>query len=120
MSNWFGKKESSSNRFSNFHSFKSNYNSNIDEAARRQQREITKAQRTVQRSTADLERDEKKLEMEIKKLAKQGQVKACQMLAKQLVQLRNQKARTMAANCKIGAVGSQTKVQTCCFVGFSD
>lgn len=81
-----------------------------DEAARRQQREITRAQRTVQRSSAELEREEKKLEAEIKKLAKAGQIKSCQMLAKQLVALRQQKTRTMAANYRIGAVGSQAKV----------
>ena len=80
------------------------------EAARKQQREITRAQRTVQRSSAELEREEKKLEAEIKKLAKQGQTKACQMLAKQLIQIRNQKTRATAANYRIGAVGSQAKV----------
>ncbi|KAI2802211.1 Charged multivesicular body protein 2b [Blomia tropicalis] len=81
-----------------------------NEAARRQQREITRAQRTVQRSSAELEREEKKLEAEIKKLAKAGQIKSCQMLAKQLVALRQQKTRTMAANYRIGAVGSQAKM----------
>ncbi|XP_017486372.1 PREDICTED: charged multivesicular body protein 2b-like, partial [Rhagoletis zephyria] len=80
------------------------------EAARKQQREITRAQRTVQRSTVDLEKEEKKLETEIKKLAKQGQTKACQTLAKQLIQIRNQKTRATAANYRIGAVGAQAKM----------
>lgn len=87
----------------------------VAEAARKQQREITRAQRTVQRSTVDLEKEEKKLETEIKKLAKQGQTKACQTLAKQLIQIRNQKTRATAANYRIGAVGAQAKVLFSCF-----
>lgn len=82
----------------------------IVEAARRNQREISRAQRQVQRSNADLEREEKKLEIQIKQLAKQGQTQACKMLAKQLVQIRQQKTRNMMANTKIGAIGSQTKM----------
>lgn len=82
----------------------------VADAARKQQREITRAQRTVQRSTADLEKEEKRLEADIKKLAKQGQTKACQTLAKQLIQIRNQKTRATAANYRIGAVGAQAKV----------
>lgn len=46
---------------------------------------------------------------EIKKAAKEGNNDACTILAKQLVQLRKQKTRTIAANSKITSVGFQNK-----------
>ena len=50
--------------------------------------------RDVERDRRELEREEKKLEMEIKKAAKAGNKPALTVLAKQLVQIRKQKART--------------------------
>jgi charged multivesicular body protein 2B len=50
--------------------------------------------RDVERDRRELERDEKKLELEIKKAAKAGNKQVCTVLAKQLIQLRKQKART--------------------------
>lgn len=79
-------------------------------AARKHQRELSRAQRQIQRTNVDLEREEKKLEIQIKNLAKQGQTDACKRLAKQLVQIRNQKTRNTAANHRIGAIGSQAKM----------
>ena len=53
--------------------------------------------------------EEKKLEAEIKKAAKMGNKDACKILAKQLVQLRNQKTRTYAAGAKMSSIQSQAK-----------
>lgn len=50
-----------------------------------------------------------KQEAEIKKAAKAGNKEACTLLAKQLIQLRKQKTRTIAANSKITSVGYQNK-----------
>lgn len=82
----------------------------VEEATRKQVRELSKAQRIVQRSNNDLDKEEKKLEAQIKQLAKQGQKQACAMLAKQLVAIRKQKTRNISANSRIGAIGSQAKV----------
>lgn len=56
-----------------------------------------------------MEKEEKKLEYQIKQLAKQGQTQACKALAKQLINVRNQKTKTIAANSRIGSVGGQVK-----------
>lgn len=48
-------------------------------------------------------------EAEIKKYANAGNKEACTTLAKQLIQLRKQKSRTLAANSKITSVGYQNK-----------
>ncbi|TKR95157.1 hypothetical protein L596_009361 [Steinernema carpocapsae] len=56
-----------------------------------------------------LERKEKELELEIKKLAKSGNREACATLAKQLVQLRKQKTKTLGMGAKITAVGAQNR-----------
>merc|ERR1711953_1474183 len=50
------------------------------------------------------------LEAEIKKAAKMGNKDACKILAKQLVQLRNQKTRTYAAGAKMSSIQSQAKM----------
>lgn len=50
----------------------------------------------MERDKNALEREEKKLELEIKKMAKDGNKQACAVLAKQLVQLRKQKTRSIA------------------------
>uniref|UniRef100_A0A914D248 Charged multivesicular body protein 2b n=1 Tax=Acrobeloides nanus TaxID=290746 RepID=A0A914D248_9BILA len=48
-------------------------------------------------------------ELEIKKAAKAGQKDVCTVLAKQLVQLRNQKTKNLGMSAKISAVGAQGK-----------
>lgn len=58
----------------------------------------------------DLEREEKKLEADIKKAAKQGQNQVATRLAKQLIQLRKQKARTTTVKSRVGSIGTQIKV----------
>jgi charged multivesicular body protein 2B len=83
---------------------------------REQSRELRRAQRDVDRSRSDLEKQEKQLEMQIKKAAKEGNKQVCNILAKQLIQLRKQKNRTYTASSQIGAIGSQTKV--CSIISF--
>lgn len=77
---------------------------------KKQNQDLRRAQRDIERSKRDLEKQEKQLELEIKKAAKLGQNSVCTTYAKQLVQLRKQKARLMTANSQIGAVSSQAKV----------
>ena len=77
---------------------------------RAQNRELRKAQRDVDRSRNDIEKQEKQLEMQIKKAAKEGNKQLCSVLAKQLVQLRKSKTRTVAVGANIGAIGSQSKI----------
>lgn len=79
------------------------------EQLRQQNRDLRKAQRDIERDRRDLERQEKQLELEIKKAAKEGNKQVCTVLAKQLVQVRKQKARTYSASSKVQAVGAQSK-----------
>jgi len=80
------------------------------EEMRKQNQELRHAQRDVERTKRDLEKQEKLLEAEIKKAAKLGQKSACTIYAKQLVQLRKQKARFMTAGSQISAVSNHAKV----------
>lgn len=75
-----------------------------------QQKDLRKAARDVDRSKREMERQEKQLEIDIKKAAKEGNKQACNILAKQLVQLRKQKSRCLVANSQIGAISNQSKV----------
>ncbi|VDM80450.1 unnamed protein product [Strongylus vulgaris] len=88
MSSWFNKPDPKAQMREN--------NKNI----RRANRELESDRRT-------LERREKELENEIKKLAKQGQKDACAVLAKQLVQLRHQKTKSVAMSSKLTGIGAQ-------------
>ncbi|CAF4881603.1 unnamed protein product [Pieris macdunnoughi] len=81
----------------------------IKEQQRENDRELRKASRDLERDKAALEREEKKLEMDIKKMAKEGNNAGCKILAKQLVQLRNQKTRIYSANSKISTVQIHNK-----------
>ena len=74
------------------------------------------AQRDLDRDKVQMEREKKKLELEIKKAAKDGNKQACIILAKQLVQLRKQETRTLAASSKISGVKTQTTVHTHCLI----
>ncbi|CAG2158935.1 unnamed protein product [Oppiella nova] len=77
---------------------------------RTQNREIRRAQRDVDKSRNDIEKQEKQLEIQIKKAAKEGNKQLCQTLAKQLVQLRKSRTRTVAVGANIGAIGSKSKI----------
>jgi hypothetical protein len=49
-------------------------------------------------------------ELEIKKMAKEGNKQACVILAKQLVQLRKQETRSIAATAQISGIKTHTQV----------
>jgi len=68
----------------------------ILEQQRDADRQLRKVNRELERDRTQLEREEKKLEMEIKKMAKEGNKQGCAILAKQLIQLRKQKTRSIA------------------------
>lgn len=81
----------------------------VKEQQRENDRNLRKATRDIERERRKLEEEEKKLQMEIKKNAAQGNNDVCRILAKQLVEIRKQKARTFAANSKITSIGYQNK-----------
>ncbi|CAL1274795.1 unnamed protein product [Larinioides sclopetarius] len=81
----------------------------LEEQMREQNRNLRRAQRDVEKDRRALERQEKQLEMEIKKAAKQGNKQVLTVLAKNLVTVRKQKARTYTASSKITSIGNQTK-----------
>ncbi len=78
---------------------------------RANERQLRKVDRDVTRDRAALEREEKKLEMEIKKAAKAGNKAACTVLAKQLVQLRKQKQRSLVASSQVLLYGVHFKYE---------
>ncbi|KAK6633852.1 hypothetical protein RUM44_004459 [Polyplax serrata] len=82
----------------------------VKEQQRTNDRDLRKVSREIERDRAQLEREEKKIEMEIKKMAKEGNKEGCTLLAKQLVQLRKQKNRTVAATSKIHGISAQNKM----------
>uniref|UniRef100_A0A1A9WBP8 Vacuolar assembly/sorting protein DID4 n=1 Tax=Glossina brevipalpis TaxID=37001 RepID=A0A1A9WBP8_9MUSC len=81
----------------------------LKEQQRENDRNLRKATRDIERERRKLEEEEKKLEHEIRKNAAQGNNDVCRILAKQLVEIRKQKARTFAANSKITSIGYQNK-----------
>lgn len=81
----------------------------IKEQQRENERNLRKAGRGMEREKRKLEEEERKLQQEIRKNAAQGNNEACRLLAKQLVAIRKQKSRTMAANSKITSISYQNK-----------
>ena len=63
------------------------------ERLRKHQRALEKTQRELDRERVKLENQEKKLIVEIKKSAKNGQMGACKIQAKDLVRTRRQAAK---------------------------
>lgn len=82
----------------------------VDDIIRDQGKELRSTQRQITRDRTALEKQEKQMEAEIKKMAKSGNREACKILAKQLVQLRKQKARTYAVSSKVTSMNTQTKL----------
>ena len=56
-----------------------------------------------------MDRDESKLKQDIKKAAKQGDSASVKVLAKQVVQTRNQKTKSYQASANISGVGNNMK-----------
>lgn len=68
---------------------------------------MQRAQRDLARERLRLEQDERRITAEIKSLGRQGRVQEARMLAKNLVQVRQAKARTFQAGAQAGAIGNQ-------------
>uniref|UniRef100_A0A1I8GF85 Charged multivesicular body protein 2a n=1 Tax=Macrostomum lignano TaxID=282301 RepID=A0A1I8GF85_9PLAT len=81
-----------------------------EEMLRQNQRALNRATRDLDRERTRLEREEQKTIMEIKKLAKQGQMDAVKIMAKDLVRTRNYVKKFILMRANIQAVG--LKVQT--------
>ncbi|CAG2158933.1 unnamed protein product [Oppiella nova] len=110
--NFFGKKQTPDQlmRTQNREIRRAQRDVDKSQLMRTQNREIRRAQRDVDKSRNDIEKQEKQLEIQIKKAAKEGNKQLCQTLAKQLVQLRKSRTRTVAVGANIGAIGSKSKV----------
>jgi len=81
-----------------------------DEMLRKNKRALDKAMRELDREKAKMEQQEKKIIMEIKKNAKQGQMDAVKVMAKDLVRTRRQCKKFMIMRANIQAVS--LKIQT--------
>merc|ERR1711868_48301 len=81
-----------------------------DEMLRKNQRALTKAMRELDRERAKMEQQEKKIIADIKKMAKQGQMDAVKIMAKDLVRTRRYIKKFMLMRANIQAVS--LKIQT--------
>ena len=81
-----------------------------------QQRVLRSANRELDHDRHQLDRQEKQLESEIKKAAKRGDKKTAGVYAKQLVRLRQQKAKSLGLSAQITATGHQMTVGVCVIV----
>jgi len=81
-----------------------------DEMLRKNQRALNKAMRELDRERNKMEQQEKKLIADIKKMAKQGQMDAVKIMAKDLVRTRRYVKKFMLMKANIQAVS--LKIQT--------
>jgi len=81
-----------------------------DEMLRKNQRALTKAMRELDRERTKMEQQEKKIIADIKKMAKQGQMDAVKVMAKDLVRTRRYVKKFMLMRANIQAVS--LKIQT--------
>ena len=79
-----------------------------DEMLRQNQRALNKAIRELDRERTKMEQQEKKIIADIKKMAKQGQMDAVKIMAKDLVRTRRyvKKFMLMRANIQVGIMES--------------
>mmetsp|Transcript_28651 Transcript_28651/g.49677 ORF Transcript_28651/g.49677 Transcript_28651/m.49677 type:complete len:224 (+) Transcript_28651:81-752(+) len=77
------------------------------EQAKEWKKNLRREERGLEREIRKMDRDEKKVEAEIKKLAKQNQIPAVKVMAKNLVQMRNAKTRLYSGRAQIGALQNQ-------------
>lgn len=87
------------------------------EVLRKHQHALSKAMRELEREKIKMEREEKKIIFNIKKVAKDGQIEAVKIMAKDLVRTRRyvkkfmmMKANLQAASLKIVSLNSQNAV----------
>lgn len=81
-----------------------------DEMMRKNQRALNKAMRDLDRERMKMEQQEKKIIMDIKKLAKDNQMDAVKIMAKDLVRTRKSVRKFMLMKTNIQAVS--LKIQT--------
>ncbi|XP_044748103.1 charged multivesicular body protein 2a [Coccinella septempunctata] len=81
-----------------------------EEMLRKNQRALNKAMRDLDREKQKMEQQEKKIIMDIKKLAKEGQMDAVKIMAKDLVRTRRYVKKFMLMKANIQAVS--LKIQT--------
>lgn len=81
-----------------------------DEMMRKNQRALNKAMRDLDREKMKMEQQEKKIIVDIKKLAKDGQMDAAKIMAKDLVRTRRYVKKFMLMKANIQAVS--LKIQT--------
>ncbi len=85
----------------------------VKEEARSTKREVNHAQRELERERVKFDQEEKKLVAEIQKAAKNGGPGGhghIKVLAKQLVQVRQAKAKLIAMNSNLGAIKTKVTV----------
>ena len=81
-----------------------------EEQLKKNQRALNKAMRELDRERAKMEQQEKKIIADIKKMAKQGQMDAVKIMAKDLVRTRRYVKKFMLMRANIQAVS--LKIQT--------
>lgn len=81
-----------------------------DEMLRKNQRALNKAMRDLDRERMKMEQQEKKIIADIKKMAKEGQMDAVKIMAKDLVRTRRYVKKFMLMKANIQAVS--LKIQT--------
>ena len=84
------------------------------ERLRKHQRSLEKTQRELDRERVKLENQEKKLIQEIKKSAKNGQMGACKIQAKDLVRTRRYIEKFYAMRTQLQAIS--LRIQVCLFL----
>ncbi|KAK2177752.1 hypothetical protein NP493_582g03050 [Ridgeia piscesae] len=85
----------------------------VTERQRAIDREERKRQRELDKEKTDLVRQEAKLVAEIKQVAKKGDKQVLAILAKQLVNVRKQKAKIFVVGSKMQSLGTQQRVRGC-------
>ena len=80
------------------------------ERLRKNQRAIQKAQRELERERERLDREEKRMIVEMKKSAKQGQVNAVKIMAKDVVRTRRYKEKFAQMKTQLQAVSLRMQV----------
>ncbi|XP_065348801.1 charged multivesicular body protein 2b-B [Cloeon dipterum] len=81
----------------------------LKEEMRENDKVLRQVGRSLDRDKNQLDREENKLKADIKKAAQSGDKTTCTILAKQLVQLRKQKQKSMHAKGKVMSVGVHAK-----------
>ncbi|KAI9283060.1 vacuolar protein sorting-associated protein 2-like protein 3-like protein [Umbelopsis sp. AD052] len=78
------------------------------EELRKSQRDFRTVQRDLKRDQLQLQRQESQLEAEIKRAARQGNTSLAKSLAKQLIQVRNQKTKNQKVESQISGMSHRT------------